>query len=339
MLNSRGANIAVRVVLTAVLVAFAQMQPGAVVKDTKGEFLFCCDTMYCAIALSSKLGGSEGRGFGFSYDMLNYFGDFAAADIEIVPGSCDSTYLDSLEQGRIDILVAAHPEKMIPAAVSDSFYVSRHIRNNICWVISSRDKNLLPMVNLWIDDFVGSRLYKRSVARHYRNYRRSGSGSVSPFDAIIKRNAEHTGIDWLLLASLMYQESQYYVGAEYKEAKGLMQVNDVTAARYGVSDLFSPEGNIKAGSLHLKYLMNKYAQEGLDSLNVIKFALASYNAGDGRIEQCRDHALSQGKDPNDWEQVVTTFDTNNKFIGATTTAYVKDILERWVDMRELVSEK
>lgn len=118
-----------------------------------------------------------------------------------------------------------------------------------------------------------------------------------------------------------------------------MQVNDVTAARYGVSDLFSPEGNIKAGSLHLKYLMNKYAQEGLDSLNVIKFALASYNAGDGRIDQCRNHALSEGKDPNDWEQVVTTFDTNNKFIGATTTAYVRDILERWEDMRESVSGK
>lgn len=339
MWNSKGANIAAKVVFTAVLVAFALMQPGAVVKDTKGEFLFCRDTLRCAIALDSKLGGSEGRGFGFSYDMLNYFGDYAASDIEIVPGSCDSTYVDSLAQGKIDILVAVHPGKMISDTARESFYISRNIRNNIGWIISSRDKNLLPMVNLWIDDFVGSRLYKRSVARHYRSYRGAGSGAVSPFDEIIKKNAEHTGIDWLLLASLIYQESQYYVGAEYKEAKGLMQVNDVTAARYGVSDLFSPEGNIKAGSLHLKYLMNKYAQEGLDSLNVIKFALASYNAGDGRIEQCRNHALSEGKDPNDWEQVVTTFDTNNKFIGATTTAYVRDILERWEDMRESVSEK
>ncbi len=339
MWNNRVAGPAARTLLTAVLVAFAPMQPEAVVKDTRGEFLFCRDTLRCAIALSSKLGSSEGRGFGFSYDMLNYFGDYAASDIEIIPGSCDSTYLDSLKQGKIDILVAAHPENMIPQAAFDSFYVSRCIRNNICWVVSSRDKNLLPMVNLWIDDFVGSRLYNRSVARHYRNYRSGAAGRVSPFDEIIKKNAERTGIDWLLLAALIYQESQYYVGAEHKEAKGLMQLNDVTAARYGVSDLFSPEGNIRAGSLHLKYLMNKYAQEGLDSLNVIKFALASYNAGDARIEQCRSHALGEGKDPNDWEQVVTTFDTNNKFIGATTTAYVSDILERWSEMRELVSEK
>ena len=27
----------------------------------------------------------------------------------------------------------------------------------------------------------------------------------------------------------------------------------------------------------------------------------AYNAGDGRIEQCRNHALSEGKNPNDWE--------------------------------------
>ena len=231
----------------------------------------------------------------------------------------------------------------IPEDMEDSCYVSHTIRNNIHWVTSSADPTLLSMINVWLEDFMGSRLYKRTVARQYRTYSKPrinpATGEVSPFDEIIKRYSALTGIDWLLLASLMYQESQYYVGAEYKEAKGLMQVTDVTAARYGVSDLFSPEGNIKAGSLYLKYLMNKYYQEGLDSLNVIKFALASYNAGDGRIEQCRNHALSEGNNPNDWEEVVTTFATNNKFIGKTTTAYVRDILARWEDLKETVPVK
>ena len=331
------------ILLSLMLVALAGMQPLATVADTLDEYRCGKDTLRCAIVLGSRMSGNEGRGIGLSNDMLHYFGDFADASVTVMPGNCDISYLDSLAQDRLDIVVLAHPEENISEDQESDFYVSHLIRNNIHWVTGSADPHLLSMINVWLDDFVGSRLYNRTVARQWRTYSRPRinpeTGAVSPFDDIIKQYSARTGIDWLLLASLMYQESQYFVGAEYKEAKGLMQVTDITAARYGVSDLFSPEGNIKAGSLHLKYLMNKYAQEGLDSLNVIQFALAAYNAGDGRIEQCRNHALSEGKNPNDWEEVVTTFATNNKFIGRTTTAYVRDIIGRWEELRETVPNK
>ena len=342
MSNNATRHLAGCIVLSALLVLLAGMQPGSTVSDTLDEYRVDKDTLRCAIALTGSLAG-EGRGVGLSSDMLQYFGDYAEANIQIVPGNSNLSYLDSLKEAGIDILVLNHPEENIPEDEEDNFYMSHLVRNNIHWMTSSEDARLLSMINVWLDDFVGSRLYKRTVARQYRTYSKPRinpeTGAVSPFDDIVKRYAALTGIDWLLLASLMYQESQYYVGAEYKEAKGLMQVNDVTAARYGVSDLFSPESNIKAGSLHLKYLMNKYAQQGLDSLNIIKFALASYNAGDGRIEQCRNHALSEGKNPDDWEEVVTTFATNNQFIGRTTTAYVRDIIGRWEELRETVPQK
>jgi len=331
------------ILLSVILVLLAGMQPLATVADTADIYRYDKDTLRCAVALVGNMSGMEGRGVGLSNEMLQHFGDYADASVTIVPGNCDISYLDTLKLEGIDILVLSHPEDNIPEAEEKDYYVSHLVRNNIHWVTSATDPRLLSMINVWLDDFVGSRLYKRAVARQYRTYSRPRinpeTGEVSPFDDIIKQYSARTGIDWLLLASLMYQESQYYVGAEYKEAKGLMQVNDVTAARYGVSDLFSPESNIKAGSLHLKYLMNKYAQEGLDSLNVIKFALAAYNAGDGRIEQCRNHALSEGKNPNDWEEVVTTFATNNKFVGRTTTAYVRDIIGRWEELRETVPTK
>ncbi|MBQ1168190.1 MAG: transglycosylase SLT domain-containing protein [Bacteroidales bacterium] len=343
MSNSKSRHLAGCIVLSLILVSLAGIQPMLKVADTAEDYRLDKDTLHCAVALAGHLAASEGRGTGLSNEMLQYFGDFASATVEIVPGNSSLSYLDSLKEHKIDILVLDHPDDNIPEDMEDSCYVSHTIRNNIHWVISSADPTLLSMINVWLEDFMGSRLYKRTVARQYRTYSKPrinpATGEVSPFDEIIKRYSALTGIDWLLLASLMYQESQYYVGAEYKEAKGLMQVTDVTAARYGVSDLFSPEGNIKAGSLYLKYLMNKYYQEGLDSLNVIKFALASYNAGDGRIEQCRNHALSEGKNPNDWEEVVTTFATNNKFIGKTTTAYVRDILARWEDLKETVPVK
>ena len=328
------------IVLTLILVALSGMQPLVTVADTLDDYRYQKDTLSCAIALGSRLGSNEGKGVNLNYDMLQYFGDFVEASVDIVPGTCDLSYIDSLKDGKVDIVVLAYPEENIADEDAENVLVSNLIRNNIHWAVSGADRHLLLMVNVWLDDFTSSRIYKRTVAKYYRTYSRprinKETGAVSPFDDLIQQYSQKTGIDWLLLASLMYQESQYYVGAEYKEAKGLMQVNDVTAARYGVSDLFSPEGNIKAGSYHLRYLMNKYRQEGLDSLNVIKFALAAYNAGDGRIEQCRNHALSEGKNPNDWEEVVTTFATNNKFIGTTTTAYVRDILGRWEELRETV---
>ena len=329
--------------LSLILLALAGMQPWVQVADTTDIYRYQKDTLYCAISLPNRSGIREGKGIGLSYEMLKYFGDFTSSYVSIVPGSSDPSYLDSLTDGNLDILVLAYPDDIIPEEDEDKYLVSRQVRNNIHWVTDSLDHNLLSHINVWLDDFVSSRLYKRTVAKYYRSYSKPSinpsTGTVSPFDDIIKQYGSKTGIDWLLLASLMYQESQSFVEAEYKEAKGLMQVNEVTAARYGVSDLFSPEGNIKAGSYHLRYLMDKYRQEGLDSLNVIKFALAAYNAGDGRIEQCRNHALSEGMNPNDWEDVVMTFATNNKFIGATTTAYVRDILGRWEYLRANVVQK
>ncbi len=340
MSNNQALHLSGCIVLALILAALAGMQPQAVVADTFDDYIIHRDSLNCVIALSGHPGEKEEKSVGLNRDMLQYFGDFANVDVGIVPGNSDLTYLDSLKDGKVDIVVMAYPQENIAERDIEKILVSNLIRNNIHWAVSSRDPHLLMMVNIWLDDFKGSRLYKRTVARQYRTYSRPRinpeTGQVSPFDDLIKQYSQKTGIDWLLLASLMYQESQYFVGAEYKEAKGLMQVNDVTAARYGVSDLFSPEGNIKAGSYHLRYLMNIYRQEGLDSLNVIKFALAAYNAGDGRIEQCRNHALSEGKNPNDWEEVVTTFATNNKFIGRTTTAYVRDIIARWEDLRETV---
>lgn len=343
MQNSSSRHLAGCIVLSLILLTVAGIQPGEEVADTTDSYKYQKDTLYCAISLPNRNGVQEGKGVGLSYEMLKYFGDFTSSYVSIVPGSCDVSYLDTLSGGKLDILVLAYPDDIIPEEDEDKYLVSRLVRNNIHWVTDSLDINLLSHINVWLDDFLNSRLYKRTVSKYYRTYSKPSinpaTGTVSPFDELIKQYGSKTGIDWLLLASLMYQESQYYAEAEYKEAKGLMQVNEVTAARYGVSDLFSPEGNIKAGSYHLRYLMNKYRQEGLDSLNVIKFALAAYNAGDGRIEQCRNHALSEGMNPNDWEEVVMTFATNNKFIGATTTAYVRDILARWEYLRENVVQK
>ncbi|MEM8592162.1 MAG: lytic transglycosylase domain-containing protein, partial [Pseudomonadota bacterium] len=62
-------------------------------------------------------------------------------------------------------------------------------------------------------------------------------------------------------------------------AKGLMQLMDDTANRFGVSDVFSPADNIRGGVAVLDHLMEQYSEYPL-------LVLAAYNAGEGAV---RDH--------------------------------------------------
>ena len=61
-------------------------------------------------------------------------------------------------------------------------------------------------------------------------------------------------------------------------AEGLMQLMPATAERFGVSDSFNARQNILAGSRYLKWLLNRFDGN-------LKYAIAGYNAGEGRIDQ------------------------------------------------------
>jgi membrane-bound lytic murein transglycosylase MltF len=72
---------------------------------------------------------------------------------------------------------------------------------------------------------------------------------------------------------------------------------------------------------------------------LIKFTLAAYNAGEGRIKDCRNFAASQGADRNSWETIVSLIPQMRedsildneavklgKFKGYETIAYVDSIM-------------
>ncbi|MFZ5979328.1 MAG: transglycosylase SLT domain-containing protein [Candidatus Zixiibacteriota bacterium] len=101
---------------------------------------------------------------------------------------------------------------------------------------------------------------------------------MTDYGRIIDEAARENSLDSALIASIIEVESGGRADAVSPAgAKGLMQLADSTAGDYGVSNVFDPEENIKAGSRFLKNLLKRY--DDLDT------ALAAYNAGPGNVDK------------------------------------------------------
>ena len=151
------------------------------------------------------------------------------------------------------------------------------------------------------------------------------------------------GWDWRMVAAVIYEESRFSIGCSSRRgAQGLMQVLPMTGNTYGIDNLLDPEQNIIAGTNHLKRLQNIFRKQGIEQDELIKFTLAAYNAGEGRILDCRNLALSKGYDSKKWEDILKVIplmredsileDENvkfGKFKGYETIAYIENVISNY----------
>ncbi len=101
------------------------------------------------------------------------------------------------------------------------------------------------------------------------------------YDRLIAHSASRQKVNAALVKAIIHVESGFnpYATSE-KGACGLMQLMPDTAEKYGVSDLYDPKQNIRAGVRHLKYLLRKFG-------NNTRLAVAAYNAGETAVEKYR----------------------------------------------------
>lgn len=133
----------------------------------------------------------------------------------------------------------------------------------------------------------------------------------------IRTNATELGVDPDMAEAVGHQESRYNPAAVSPAgARGTMQVMPQTAKmlepKYG-SD------NIRQGVGYLKDMSDLYPD--LDETQRRHFALASYNAGPGRVASARRKAKSAGLDPNDFGAV-------SQYLPGETREYVPSIVKR-----------
>ena len=300
---------------------------------------------------------NQGHPVGFHFELLNRFASHQRCNIRIAPAQEKDPWT-LLINGNIDVLVVDSARDTIPYEYADKVISSLELNEfDQVWVVTKENYPMLQNMNYWFGYYSHTKEYRKLESKYYRKYSRltfpNGQVKVlSPYDQIIKEYSKAIGWDWRLLASLIYQESKFSVSAKsHRNAYGLMQVLPSTAIRYDIDDLYDPEQNIKAGTLFIKRLLNLYNTSEIDSVNKIKFVLAAYNAGEGRIEDIRRAAQYKSVNTNEWDSIKTVIPYMNhkgelpkdllkhgNFKGTETLNYVDQVVDRYENYKMLVKK-
>jgi hypothetical protein len=101
------------------------------------------------------------------------------------------------------------------------------------------------------------------------------------YDPLILKASSLFGVDSSLVRAVIAVESAFNRYARsHKGARGLMQLMPDTGRRYGLSNAYDPWQNIRAGTAHLRDLIDEFAD--------LRLALAAYNAGATPVRKYRD---------------------------------------------------
>ena len=182
------------------------------------------------------------------------------------------------------------------------------------WGVSLASDSLLLKINDWLAEMKKKELKKIYLA-YYNNPRvltyfqndfcSLKGDKLSPYDEAIRTHSKMIRWDWRLVASLIYEESNFREGlVSSHNAEGLMQLMPETAAKFGMDSLSTPSTQIAAGIKYIRYLDHQLPEDIKDPLERINFILASYNVGMGRVLSAREKAFKYGKDKNKWNDNV-----------------------------------
>jgi membrane-bound lytic murein transglycosylase F len=186
----------------------------------------------------------------------------------------------------------------------------------IAWAVRTNSPQLHTEINVWLDKTKKSGVYnviynkyfkssRLALARIKDDYSSLAGGQLSPFDAQLKKGAEQIGWDWRLVASVVYQESNFNPQVKsWAGAIGLMQIMPETGEYFGASNLWDPAQNINVGIRFLKFLDKHWAKTVPDAAERMKFVLASYNVGLSHVIDAQKLTRKYGKDPTLWENNV-----------------------------------
>ena len=304
------------------------------------------------------------------YKRLQNMMEEIGGEIEIVPVSGDletEEIIRMVAEGEIDYTVADQNIAYINAAYYPILDVETAVSFNqrIAWAVRPNSPILLKVVNGWIAKMKRSADYYVIYNKYFKNRRAyrsraksdflsTKSGRISSYDDLISQYADSVGWDWRLLAAQVYKESQFDPDAKsWAGARGLLQLMPATAKELGYKpgNLKKAEISISAGTDYLAYLQEYWADIP-DSIERVKFILASYNVGKNHIRDARKLAEAFDANPDVWTGNVEEYilkKSSPKFYnhpvveygyarGSEPYEYVRDIFDTYEIYRNLIPE-
>ena len=331
------------IITALVLVARPMHDSGRTLAESQVDiFHFSGRTIVCAIELGDDMRDGHGLESGFAYEILKDFARDHNCKIEIHVSTKRTNYLDSLTKGTIDLLVMHHEE----GVANNDIILSDNIIDCSAIAFCKGREDHVQEINDWIKEYTVSDEYSTLKGKFFRPFnpikraeRGVRSSTISPYDDLFKKYAKELGWDWRMVAAVVYQESKFSISSRsHRGACGLMQVMPQTGSFYGVENLADPEQNLMAGTRHLKRIQGLYRNAKMSNEERVRFTLAAYNAGEGRIKDCRNLARSKGLDPNVWSNIVKVIPLMRedsilddeairlgKFNGTETITYVENV--------------
>jgi membrane-bound lytic murein transglycosylase F len=242
----------------------------------------------------------------------------------VAHGEIDFTVCDEHLAGLYERL---YPEVDIRTPVS--------FPQNIAWAVRHDSDSLRIAINEWLDANNNSYASNHLIEKYFNSSRTAfmakseavsfNGNNISQYDDILRNISKQYDFDWRLVASLVYQESQFNSGVRsWAGAFGLMQMMPSTARLFGIDSTASEFEQLQAGILYLKTLDNELPKEIGDPGERIKFILAAYNVGIAHVFDARRLAEKNGKDPNIWSGNVDYYILNK-----SNPVYYRDSVVRF----------
>lgn len=256
-------------------------------------------------------------------DRLQNLSEEIGADIAIKeesPSLDTEDLIEMVSNGTIDYTVAEEDIARVNSFYYPNLDVSTPLSfsQRIAWGVRKSSPQLLDTLNSWIKSMkkqvdyhvIHNKYFKSrraSIIRAKSDYSSIKGDQISPYDDLIKEAANEIGWDWKFLAAQIFKESRFNKNAvSWAGAVGLMQLLPSTGEQYGYTDLTNPEVSLKAGIKHIKWINKQWENLIEDEEEKKKFILASYNIGQGHIQDAYRLAKKYGEDPQKWE-VVSKF--------------------------------
>ena len=213
----------------------------------------------------------------------------------------------------------------------------------LAWAIRPDSPQLKTFLDTFLKENREGTLFGNIIRNRYIrdfNWTENAMGATElsryhKLSALFKKYGTDYGMDPTLLAAQGFQESRLDQSVRSPVgAIGVMQLLPSTAKDKNVAipNIDELEPNIEAGAKYMAFLKERYfSGPELDELNGSLLALASYNAGPGRIRRLRHEAAERGYDHNLWFDNVEVIVAEQ--VGRETVQYVSNIFKYYLTYR------